>query len=88
MVKSNQIHKVINTLWLYARQPGRVFKKNYKRPDVRKFSRISAKCLFLVLFNRLKVLHLHLELPSDQENKNGFEDEGLWFLGRKVDLTL
>ena len=63
-------------------------KKNYKRPDVRKFSRISAKCLFLVLSNRLKVLHLHLELPSDQENKNGFADEGLWFLGHRVVSTL
>ena len=45
------------------------------------FARNSAKSLFLVLSNRLKVLHLHLELPSDQENKNGFADEGLWFLG-------
>ena len=63
-------------------------REGYKRPDVRKFSRISAKSLFLVLSNRLKVFHLHLELPSDQENKNGFADEGLWFLGRKVDSTL
>ena len=63
-------------------------REGYKRLDVRKFSRISAKCLFLVLSHRLKVFHLHLELPSDQENKNGFADEGLWFLGRKVDSTL
>ena len=49
-------------------------REGYKRLDVRKFSRISAKCLFLVLSNRLKVFHLHLELPSDQENKNGFAD--------------
>ena len=78
MVKLNQIHTVINTLWLYARQPGTVLKKNYKSLAVRKFSRISGKSLFLVLSNRLKVFHLHLELPSDQENKNGFADEGLW----------
>ena len=51
---------------------GKGLKKNYKCPAVTKFSRISAKCLFLVLSNRLKVFHLHLELPSDQENKNGF----------------
>ena len=67
---------------------GKGLKKNYKCPAVRKFSRISAKCLFLVLSNRLKVFHLHLELPSDQENKNGFADEGLWFLGHRVDSTL
>ena len=59
-----------------------------KCPADRKFSRISAKSLFLVLSNRLKVFHLHLELPSDQENKNGFADEGLWFLGHRVDSTL
>ena len=62
--------------------------KNYECPAVRKFSRISAKSLFLVLSNRLKVFHLHLELPSDQENKNGFADEGLWFLGHRVVSTL
>ena len=67
---------------------GKGLKKNYKCPAVRKFSRISAKSLFLVLSNRLKVFHLHLELPSDQENKNGFADEGLWFLGHRVDSTL
>ena len=63
-------------------------RKGYKRLDVRKFPRISAKCLFLVLSNRLKVFHLHLELPSDQENKNGFADEWLWFLGHRVVSTL
>ena len=62
--------------------------KNYKRPAVRKFSRIPAKSLFLVLSNRLKVFHLHSELPSDQENKNGFADEGLWFLGHRAVSTL
>ena len=67
---------------------GKDLKKNYKCPAVRKFSRISAKYLFLVLSNRLKVFHLYLELPSDQENKNGFADEGLWFLGHRVVLTL
>ena len=35
--------------------------------------------------NRLKVFHLHLELPSDKENKNGIADEGFWFLGNRVD---
>ena len=35
-------------------------------------------------FNRLKVFYLHLELPSDQENKNGFADERLLFLGHRV----
>ena len=67
---------------------GKGLKKNYKCPAVRKFSRISAKSLFLVLSNRLKVFHLHLELPSDQENKNGFADEWLWFLGHRVVSTL
>ena len=67
---------------------GNGLKKNYKCPAVRRFSRISAKSLFLVLSNCLKVFHLHLELPSDQENKNGFADEGLWFLGHRVDSTL
>ena len=52
------------------------------------FARISAKSLFLVLSNRLKVFHLHLELPRDQENKNGFADEWLWFLGHRVVSTL
>ena len=35
--------------------------------------------------NRLKVFHLHFELPSDKENKNGFADEGFWFLENRVD---
>ena len=35
----------------------------------------------------MKVFYLHLELPSDQENKNGFADEGLWFLGYGVEST-
>ena len=64
---------------------GKGLKKNYKCPAVRKVSRISAKSLFLVLSNRLKVFHLHLELQSDQENKNGFADEGLWYLRNRVD---
>ena len=67
---------------------GKGLKKTYKCSAVSKFSRISAKYLFLVLSNRLKVFLLHLELPSDQENKNGFADEGLWFLGHRVDSTL
>jgi len=41
-------------------------------PDSQKFSRISAKSFFLIV--------LHLELPSDQENKNGFADERCGFL--------
>ena len=28
--------------------------------------------------NRLKVFYLLIELPSDQENKNGFAAERLW----------
>ena len=35
-------------------------------------------------FNRPKVFYLHLESPSDQENRNGFAVERLWFLGRSV----
>ena len=40
--------------------------------------------------NRLKVLHLHLELSSEnyQQNKNGFADERLWFLGHRGESTL
>ena len=68
--------------------PGRGLKKNYACPAVRKFSRISAKSLIIVLSNRLKVFHLYLELPSDKENKNGFADEVLWFLGHRVVSTL
>ena len=30
-------------------------------------------------------IYLHLELPSDQENKNGFVDERLWFLGHRAE---
>ena len=33
--------------------------------------------------NRLKAFYLLLELPSDQENKNGFAAERLWFLGHR-----
>ena len=34
--------------------------------------------------------NLHLELSSDQENKNGFADEHerLWFLGHRVESTM
>ena len=28
--------------------------------------------------NRFKVFYFHLELPSDQENKNDFAEERLW----------
>ena len=38
--------------------------------------------------NRLKVFYLLLELPSDQENKNGFAAERLWFFGHGVESTL
>ena len=38
--------------------------------------------------NRLKVFYLLLELPSDQENKNGFPAERLWFFGHRVESTL
>ena len=44
---------VINTLWLYVWQPGTVLKKLY----------------FLVLSNRLKVFHLHLQLPLKRSGK-------------------
>ena len=64
---------------------GKGLKKTYKCPAVSKFSRISAKSLFLVLSIPSSFI---LELTSDQENKNGFGDEGLWFLGHRVDLTL
>ena len=37
--------------------------------------------------NRLKVFYFHLKLPSDQENKNGFAGEGLWFLDYRVEST-
>ena len=60
---------------------GKGLKKNYKCPAVREFSRIPAKSLFLVLSNRLKVFHPHLELPSDQENKNGLQMRGPGFAG-------
>ena len=47
-----------------------------KCPAVRKifynFCKISVS-------NRLKVFYLLLELPSDQENENGFAAELLWF---------
>ena len=38
--------------------------------------------------NRLRVFYLLLELPSDQENKNGFAAERLWFFGHRVESTL
>ena len=38
--------------------------------------------------NHLKVFHFHLELPSDQENKNGFADERLRFLRHRIESTL
>ena len=38
------------------------------------------------LIDHLKVFFLHLELSSDQENKKGFPDERLWFLGHRVEL--
>ena len=40
--------------------------------------------------NRLKVFYLRLDLPCDQESKNGFADEWLWFLmflGHRVAST-
>ena len=49
-----------------------------KCPAVRRFSTISAKSL----------QNLLLELPSDQENKNGFAAERLWFFGHRVESTL
>ena len=53
-------------------------------PGSQKISRLSAKFLFLI--DHLKVFFLHLELSSDQENKKGFPDERLWFLGHRVEL--
>ena len=38
--------------------------------------------------NHLKIFHLHLELTSDQENKNCFADERLWFHGHRIESTL
>ena len=55
-----------------------------KCPAVRTFSRISAKSAFS---NRLKAFYLHLELPSDQENKNGFAAERWWSLRHTVEST-
>ena len=34
--------------------------------------------------NRFKVFYLHLELPSDQQNKNGFAAERMWFPRHRV----
>ena len=38
--------------------------------------------------NGLTVFYLHLEQPSDQENKNGFAAERLWFLEHRAASTL
>ena len=70
-------------LWLYAWQPGRVFKKlNARR------SENFLEFLQNPFSNHLKVFHLYLELPSDQENKNDFADERLRFLGHRIASTL
>ena len=65
---------------------GKGLQKTMNARQSENFARISAKSLFLVLSNRLKVFHLHLELPRDQENKNGFEMSG-WVRHRE-DSTL
>ena len=44
-------------------------------PAIRTFSRISPT--WFPFSNRLKEFYLHLELPSDQENNNGFAAERL-----------
>ena len=70
------------SLWLYARQPGRVLKElNAQQSE-------NFWIFFEIPFcNRLKVFYLHLESPSDQENRNGFAVERLWFLGHRVEST-
>ena len=72
-------------------QPERVLKKakcpaaaarenelSCRRPEnVLQFSKIPFSNLF-------KAFYLHLELPSDQQNKNGFAAERMWFLRHRV----
>ena len=58
--------------------------KKTKCPAVRNFLGISFEIPFS---NRLKVFYLHLESPSDQENRSGFTVERLWFLEHRVEST-
>ena len=45
---------------------------------------------YKIPFSTSSKVFLHLELSSDQENKNDFADEHerLWFLGHKVESTM
>ena len=80
LLKKLQI-PVIIMLWLYARQQERVL----KMPGSQKRFWI----FFIISFsNRMKVLYLHLELPSKQGNRNFFGVRVVpWALSR-VDTVL
>ena len=74
-IKSNNIQ----LFWLYARQPERVLKK-IKCPEVRKFSRISTKSLFLIA-SKYSIFIQNYQAKIIRKTRMASQMSGCGFLG-------